>query len=284
MTPRCALCDAPCRRRFAAKGHDVYRCEACDLEFVWPTPAPEAIAAVYARGYFTGPGAGYEDYFERERGIAARKAGARLDRLAALGHGAGRLLDVGCAAGYFLEAAAARGYDVAGVELSAEARAQSPAALRDRIAPSLASVDGGFDVVTLWDVLEHLPSPDAALAEIAPRLAPGGALGLVLPVLGSVNTRVAPRTWDQYKPPEHLWFFSRAALRALLARHGMEVVHEEAAWTRRSRFVDPEGRRRGVAWRALRGADAALTAALATVAGEAVRVDSVAFYARRRGA
>lgn len=282
MSPRCILCEGLCPRRFSVRGHDVHRCAGCDLEFVWPTPSPDEIDAVYRANYFTGPGAGYEDYFAREREIAARKAATRLDRLAALGVTRGRVLDVGCAAGYFLEAAQARGFSVAGVELSAEARAQAAAALRDRIVPTLSDVEGTFDVITLWDVLEHLPAPSDALAELVPRLAPGGVLGVVIPVLGSVNTRVAPRTWDQYKPPEHLWFFSPAALRALLARHGLAVAHEEPAWTRRARFIDPEGRRRDLATRALRGLDALACGALARIGGEALRVDSMAFFARRR--
>jgi SAM-dependent methyltransferase len=281
VNPRCALCGATCRARFVVNEHTVWRCGDCDLEFVWPTPPLEAIDAVYRSGYFTGPGAGYEDYFARERDLAARKAATRLDRLEALGVAGGRVLDVGCAAGFFLEAAAARGFDAYGVELSAEARAQASEALRGRIESSLDAVDGSFDVITLWDVLEHMPSPPEVLAALAPRLRDGGVLGIVLPVLGSVNTRLAPRSWDQYKPPEHLWFFSPKALRALLRSQGFEVVHEEPAWTRRARFVDPEHRRRGAVIGALRAFDAALTAVAAQVFGERVRVDSMAFYARR---
>lgn len=281
MSPRCMLCDGLCRKRFRASGYDVYRCDRCDLERVWPTPSPEAIDAVYQRGYFTGPGAGYEDYFTREREIAARKAATRLDRLRDLGVASGRLLDVGCASGYFLEAAAARGFEVFGVERSDEARARCVPTLRERVAPSLDAMTGCFDAITLWDVLEHLPDPPDTLAALLPRLAPRGVLGVVIPVIGSVNTRIAPRTWDQYKPPEHLWFFSPSALRALLARHGLTVVHEEPAWTRTARFIDPDARRRDPFTRALRGIDALAHAALAGLLGERVRIDSMAFYARR---
>lgn len=281
MSARCLLCGASCPRRFVIRGHALHRCADCDFEFVWPTPSAAVIAEVYRAGYFTGPGAGYEDYFARERAQAARKAAVRLDRLAALGLTTGRALDVGCAAGYFVEAARDRGFDAWGFEVSPEARAEVAAALRDRIVSSLIEAPGDFDLLTLWDVLEHLPDPDASLRTLLPRLRPNGFVGIVVPVLGSLNTRIAPRTWDQYKPPEHLWYFSARALHALLARHGLAVVHAEPAWSRRTRFIDPEERRRDLPTRALRTFDRAFTAVVSAIGGAHLRIDSMAFYARR---
>ncbi|MFO0609326.1 MAG: class I SAM-dependent methyltransferase [Polyangiales bacterium] len=281
MTARCPLCEAPCPARFHVNGHAVHRCDACDLEFVWPTPPPEALRAVYERGYFTGAGAGYDDYFGRERDLAARKAATRLDALASVARRRpGRLVDVGCAAGYFVEAALARGWDAHGVEPSPEARQGMAPSVAPRVAASLDALDGDFDAVTFWDVLEHLPDPLAALRAARARLRPDGVMGVVVPVIGSVNTRLAPRTWDQYKPPEHLWFFSRRAVReALWKGAGLRVVREEVAWRRDARFVDPEGRARGAFVRLARGVDGALHRALASVWPDAT-VDSVAFYAR----
>jgi SAM-dependent methyltransferase len=281
MSARCLLCDAACPPRFRVNEHTIYRCAACDLEFVWPTPSPDALRAVYERGYFTGDGAGYDDYFGRERSIAARKADARLDALASVTRRRlGRLVDVGCAAGYFVEAAAARGWEAHGVEPSPEARQGMAPAVAPRVAPSLDALDGSFDAITFWDVLEHLPDPLATLREARARLRPDGVLGVVVPVLGSVNTRLAPRSWDQYKPPEHLWFFSRGAMRSLLLRGaGARVVREEVAWRRDARFVDPEGRSKNLLVRAARGLDGGLHRTLARVFPDAT-VDSVAFYAR----
>lgn len=280
MSAGCSLCDGPLRPRFSVRGYDVWRCDGCDLERVWPLPPPEAVSEVYREGYFTGGGAGYEDYFARERAIAARKAATRLDRIAALGVTGGRALDVGCAAGYFLDAALARGFEVHGVEPSDEARAHASEGVRGAISPSLGD-QTGFELITLWDVLEHLADPFATVAELAPRLRVGGVMGVVIPVLGSINTRLAPSTWDQYKPPEHLWFFSPEAMRRLLRRNGLELLHEEPAWIRHSRFVDPEHRRRDRFTAAARAIDAGAHRALAALIPSLV-LDSAAFYARRR--
>lgn len=284
MSAPCPLCRRDCRRRLRVDRFEIWRCADCDLERVWPTPAPEVVDAVYREGYFHGPGAGYDDYFSREREIAARKSQRRLDRAAALGVTGGRALDLGCAAGFFLEAARARGFSVRGVEPSAEARAQAASGVREAITATLDDDERGFDLITLWDVLEHLPDPSRTLASLRPRLSPGGLLGVVVPVLGSINTRLAPRTWDQYKPPEHLWFFSPRALRATLAAAGFDVVHEEAAWTRDARFIDPSHRRRDPLTAALRAVDGAVHRLAARAFGDALRTDSMAFFARARGA
>lgn len=278
----CILCGAPCAPRLRVHGHQIHRCSRCDLEFVHPTPSPEEIAAVYAGGYFTG--GAYADYFENERKTSMHKARQRLDTFAELGLGGGRLLDLGCAAGYFVDEALGRGFDAWGVEPSEDARRQAPARALDRVVATLddARLPRRFDAVTLWDVLEHLPDPEDAIAGIRERLAPGGWLGIVVPAIGNINTRWAPSTWDQYKPPEHLWYWSLRSLSAFLDRQGFEVVRHGVAWERASRWFDLQGTRRHLGARTLRKLDAAIHKGLAALAGRELITDSIALYARSR--
>jgi len=263
-------------------GYAVHRCASCDLEFVHPTPSPEAVAAVYASNYFEG--GAYSNYFENERKTSQQKAHSRLDTFARLGVTGGALLDLGCAAGYFVDEGLARGFDAYGVEPSERARAHTPARAKDHV---LADLDDPrlpqtFDAVTLWDVLEHLPDPVKALSGIQARLAPRGWLGIVVPAIGNVNTRIAPKTWDQYKPPEHLWFWSLSSLTAFLNQHGFDVIHHDVAWQRWSRWVDPDGSVRHRPTRLLRKVDATVHRAAAAVLGRSMVTDSIAVYARAR--
>lgn len=282
MTATCVLCGGSCPRRFEVKGYAVHRCARCDLEFVHPTPTSEAIAAVYASDYFEG--GAYADYFSAERDLAERKARARLDALASLGVTRGASLDLGCAAGYFVDAALRRGFDAFGVEPSPRARAHCPSSVARRVVEALddPALPERFDLVTLWDVLEHLTDPLAAVRSIRARLAPRGWLAVVVPAIGNVNTRIAPSTWDQYKPPEHLWFWSLRSLTALLAKHDFDVVRHGVAWERHPRWVDPTGADRRPLVRGLRAVDAGLHAAVARLGGRAWVTDSVAVYARSR--
>jgi SAM-dependent methyltransferase len=284
MSAECLLCGRPAPLRFWAGDYAIHRCERCDFEFVFPPPTPEAIARVYERGYFSGEGHGYADYFERERRSNRRKAEQRLDRLTELGLASGaRLLDVGCADGTFVEAALARGFDPYGIEVSPEALARLPAALQGRVYPSLSAAAGTpYDAITMWDVLEHLTQPVATLREAVSLMRDGALFGIVVPVIDNFNARHWPQTWDQYKPPEHLSFFSCASLRALFEREVGELLLEEPAWRRESRFLDVAAHAPRV-FRALVAADAAVTRALVGrgVLPETWTEDSVALYARR---
>lgn len=282
--PSCSLCGKPSGLRFEIGGYRIHRCAACDFEFVYPLPEPSELAAVYARGYFSGDGHGYADYREVERGWNRDKAAARLGRLAELGLRPGaKLLDVGCADGTFVEAALERGFDAYGVEVSEEILPALAESLRARVKPSLeaAAELGPYDAITFWDVLEHLPEPVASLRTVRESLRPGGFLAVVVPVIDNFNARAFPRSWDQYKPPEHLSYFSRASLRALVEREVGAVVLEECAWRRTARVFDVAlARRRGLG--VPRYAERVVTGALVRlgVLPAAWTEDSVALYAR----
>lgn len=261
------------------------RCDACDFEFVWPVPPAKVTEAVYADSYFTGDGHGYSDYFARESNANRRKAEARLERLATLGVGRGaRLLDVGCADGIVLREGVRRGLDVRGVEVSGEALAAMAPEIRARTVSSIAEAthSGAFDAVTFFDVLEHLPAFLDNLREARNAVRPGGIVGVVVPVIDNVNARWLPWTWDQYKPPEHLWYFSTRSLRALLEGVVGRVEAEEVAWRRDARWLGvarPAHTRLGRIARRVEELSVRALVAGGVVPRRAV-VDSVAMWAR----
>lgn len=224
------------------RGFDIVRCEACDHEWVDPLPTPEQVDAVYNDGYFTGEGLGYRDYFLRERASNVRKARHRLNLLGSLGAAPGcRSLDIGAADGSFVVEALTRSWDAFGVEVSSEARAALTPELLPRVHTSLdaAADHAPFHVVTLWDVLEHLPDIGQTMRQVNDLLAPGGLVGIVVPVIDNWNARHRPHSWDQYKPPEHLTYFSTRSLRAFAESRIGPIVHEEPAWIRYARRTHP---------------------------------------------
>jgi SAM-dependent methyltransferase len=259
----CALCGSRMRGRFRVREFTVVRCDRCDLERVDPMPSEADVAAVYARGYFSGEGHGYRDYFGRERAVADAKARARMDALAQHGLGASSsVLELGCADGRFLLEAFARGHAVRGVEASREARDAADPAVRARIEArwDALGADERFAAFAAFDVLEHLPDPIGALRAARAKLRPGALVAVVVPVIENVNARWAPWTWDQYKPPEHLWFFSRRSLTTLVEQTlGARVLGCVPAWEREARVLSATLRRGGLlaraeawCWRAMR--------------------------------
>jgi SAM-dependent methyltransferase len=212
----CDLCNATDPVPLLVKdGYPVVRCHRCGLVYVGVAPARAMLEEFYGRDYFEGE---VFDGYTGEQDVRIRLGAARTRELARQEPG-GRLLDVGCAAGFFLAPAAER-YDVAGVEIS-EYAAQFA---RDRfgldvVTGELAEAafpDASFDVVTLWDTIEHLVSPRETMREVSRITRPGG---LVVVSTGNVESRLARRgldRWSLLAPPGHLFFFSPDTLGRLL--------------------------------------------------------------------
>lgn len=153
---------------------------------------------------------------------------ARLRLLAPVAPPPGRLLDVGAGRGRFVAAARAAGYDASGLEPSA-GRVQ--AAVREHgVQLSRGGIEeadiaaASLDAVTLWHVLEHVESPDAATAAIASWLRPGGALLIGVPNLASLQARVGGGRWYHLDVPRHRTHFTVPGMLALLRRTGFEPV------------------------------------------------------------
>jgi SAM-dependent methyltransferase len=140
----------------------------------------------------------------------------------------GRLLDVGCGAGYFLSGMRRHGWEVSGLEVSRRAAqiAERDYGLEVRVGElgSMAFAASSFDVVTLWNVLEHLPSPKGDLRIIHDILRPGGLLAFGIPNAASLDARVFGRFWAGLDMPRHLHVFAPEALGRMLTELGFRVA------------------------------------------------------------
>jgi SAM-dependent methyltransferase len=225
---KCAVCGAaPARPKLRVGGEQILDCPACGLAWWQPPATGFAPESLYDADYFSGAHAarGYDDYAGQEDALRHSFA-RRIARLGTPAAGA-RLLDVGAAFGFCVAEARRAGWRACGIEISAAAARGAR-----RAAPGVVAVahalrtpfrDACFDAVTLWDVLEHLADPHAAIAEVARVLAPGGRLALSTGDVGSLAARISGPRWHLYTLPEHLFFFSRPSLARLLADHGFEL-------------------------------------------------------------
>jgi SAM-dependent methyltransferase len=215
---------------FQKDGHAMVACRVCGTVYVGEDPARIDFNALYGESYYTGGSdAVFADYVGQE---AARRAQARR-KLMALRHlpprvkRGGMLLDVGCAAGFFL-AEARRHYEVQGVELSTWSSAYARERLGLRVFTGTLQdarlAADHYDVVTLWDVIEHVPEPVPLLAEAARVLRPGGRLVLTTGDWGSAYAQRQGAHWHLMTPPWHLTMFSRTTLQLAAQRAGLKPV------------------------------------------------------------
>ncbi len=138
----------------------------------------------------------------------------------------GKLLDIGCNLGIFLDLARKKGWDAHGVELNEKARAVAEKKFGlDIYGKPLEELDlepESFDVITLWEVLEHLTNPRDILEQAHRLLKPNGMIVILVPNCDSLAIRMmhgktAAFGWG------HLWYFTPASLETLLNQYGFKV-------------------------------------------------------------
>ena len=141
----------------------------------------------------------------------------------ATGGSRGRLLDIGTGRGDVLVEAARHGWDAEGVEISADAARVAREHLGLKVtAGSLRAAkfpDESFDVVTMLDVIEHVPDPIADLQEVRRILKRGGLVVLETPNFAGLMSRMGGSYWPGYMLP-HINLFTPANFSALVEQSG----------------------------------------------------------------
>ena len=219
------------------------RCLECGLFFLARQPTAEGLARLYDAEYFQSDyHCGHEesDYFANESGqiASARVLLAWIEEHVP----PGRILEIGCAGGYFLKAASDRGWSPMGIEISdsaAQFARQQGVDVRTGTLDEVELPAESFDTIYLGDVLEHLPSPRAALTAAHRLLRPGGVILVAGPVtlnsldrrLGLLVYRILGKTKSLHQPPYHLVEFTPQTL-----AHAMRLVGFSVAWIRQSKI------------------------------------------------
>lgn len=196
------------------------RCRKCDLVYVTPRVKADVMLAGYTDAVdenFVSQAQGRELTFQSCLDTIMRDWKAAP----------GRLLDVGTANGSFLKVARDAGWTVAGCEPSRWmcewARTHYGLEVANGSIFTAAYPAASFDVVTLWDVLEHTPDPLATLREAVRVLRPGGLLVVNYPDYGSAVARTMARRWV-FLLTIHYYYFTRKTISAALRRVGCDVL------------------------------------------------------------
>jgi SAM-dependent methyltransferase len=176
----CTACGAPAATRdpffydWKESRYWVYRCGECSHQFVFPTVTETDQLSMYGDDYFSAEGDwvcglfGGKSYKDSQPELI-KEAEEILDLIPS---GTGSLLDLGCAGGVFLQAAQSSGYTVHGIEINPSmaeyARTTFGVSVTNEPIERIPTDrwQGSFDVVTILDVLEHIPDPLGTLAKV----------------------------------------------------------------------------------------------------------------------
>lgn len=230
---KCPHCGAThSKSLFQIEGIDIYECLSCEISFSDYDPSKSQ--DLYIEDYYSGENNGYGDYASE---IKTHKAtfSKRLETVEGLVPEKGILLDYGCAIGHLCMVAKDRGWTVFGSDFSnfgAEETKKNfdvETFVSDVTFPPVKHAS--VDVVCMYDLIEHIPSPSKAVKNVAPIIKPGGVLHLVTPDVGSISQKILGASWFHFKPREHLYYFNKKTMRSLLENNGYEVVSLKTSYS-----------------------------------------------------
>ena len=237
---RCAVCGGD-RAETVAVGYDYeyrtsrqswtyVRCAECALVYLNPRPSTGELGTIYPPTYYS------FDEAQRDSGLVTffrRKLEAMKVSVFAeyVGDGSKRILDVGCGDGRFLSVLRAFGPDewtLQGIDIDGgaieRARAKGLDAQLTRL-EDFEAPEGGFDMIVLFQVIEHVSEPAAMCRKVRDLLAPGGVFVIETPDVAGWDERwFRSGLWGGYHIPRHWNLFDPTNLARMLAQEGFEVV------------------------------------------------------------
>ena len=201
------------------------RCKQCGLEYLNPRLRSDVVIEGYS--------AGTDEVFVSQAPGRERTFAKSLKLIDQLRPQRGRLLDIGTAGGSFLSVAQKAGWQVEGCEpnrwMSEWANQHYGLHVVPGTIEDMKLKDESFDVISLWDVLEHTPDPRATLRECSRVLKPGGLLVVNYPDIHSLIARLMGRRWV-FLLSVHLYYFTEKTLSKMLEDLGFRVVKRHAHW------------------------------------------------------
>jgi len=208
---------------------DIDKCENCGVCFTNPFLSASEYSNYHKTHQVAFNGSGDEetiDEYIKNKEEQWLKLGYkyRIERIISIKPGVKRLLDIGCGAGLYLDYLKNKGYSVEGIELSPWgyniAKNKLGLKVHNDLIENLEPPKVKFDVITLYDVIEHTTNPNTFLQEIKKWLKKDGLMIINVPNIDSKISKHAGKYWNKLSPPDHTLHFNEKSISYLLNKNG----------------------------------------------------------------
>jgi len=233
----CPICTSNyIKRIIVIRSSQICKCSSCGHCFL-RSSKPQDLTAIYqSEGY-----AGFRQDPVFQKTVNAELTQNFITRVPP----PASLLDVGCGNGDFLFAAQQAGYRVEGIDISAGSisicQSRGLTAVKEEF--TNFHKEEKFDLITMWDLIEHLPDPSSFVHHAYCLLKPDGYLMIKTPHVTTTLLKIVqifPRAAGSFlQTPNHIQFFSHNSLLLVLQNNGFNKL--EWLGNRPMRSMPPAG-------------------------------------------
>lgn len=225
MKNECVVCSSSSAGRYYA---GLVACTNCGHVCADFDLSDEELLDLYSENYFFGEE--YSDYIADKNALQKNfKLRLKILQRFLISGRHKSLFEIGCAYGFFLDMARNYFETVSGIDISENGVCYA----RDHLGLNVLHGDltkhdlnnQRFDVVCLWDTIEHLRCPHLYLEKISRHMDSGSLLTITTGDIQSLNARIKRDSWRLIHPPTHLHYFSNATISKMLNRYGFDVVY-----------------------------------------------------------
>lgn len=225
----CPTCDTTGFSKILQKDHmDIVQCENCNLVYTNPIFNDEHYKTTYQS----------RDYQEIVKDLGEESHNYRVNRF-----GKERVkimaklikdqndvnyLDVGCSTGFVIEAASTEGWNAVGIDLNPSAIEFGKSRgldLQNNSLDEISFPENYFDVISMFDVLEHLPNPKEIINQALKYLKEGGILFIYVPNWDSASRILMEENAHFIWPTHHLNYYTPNTLQSFLENLGLKVEY-----------------------------------------------------------
>lgn len=230
LIDKCPVCSGNCLDKLleckdfttSKENFTIVSCGTCDFTFTNPRPLNENLGNYYKSDMYishTNNSKGIFNWlYQTIRNYAVGNKVALLKSISK----EGTHLDIGCGTGEFLNACKNAGYSTKGIEPSELARTQAKnnynLAVSDNTDLTQFSEEE-FDSISMWHVLEHIPSLNETISQLHKILKPKGKIIIAVPNYKSWDASYYKEFWAAWDAPIHLWHFSKFTIEKIFKNH-----------------------------------------------------------------
>jgi 2-polyprenyl-3-methyl-5-hydroxy-6-metoxy-1,4-benzoquinol methylase len=226
----CPVCESPLDSYMETKdffgqqeGFELLKCPSCGLIETNPQPDPKEILKYYKSNSYVSHGQSKGYIFDQVyRKIQKRNHLYKYKHIVKHKGKGNLLLDYGAGNGSFATYMQHRSFEVTAVEPDQEAIKGLDQKIHNH--SSLQDINGPFDVITSFHVVEHVHELDTLFGLLKKNLAPDGVLMLALPNYQSYDAQYYQEYWAGYDVPRHLHHFTRSSLYQQCQKFELKIV------------------------------------------------------------